>query len=142
VVNEECVKALSRNELRRQFLTDLSDEIRLLKEHGKNMIVCLPFPIFRERIPELAMSNAIFGRIGLSRTPKETSSLSLHDEIKAVATNAGADVFDPRETLCTGDRCTTSVAGVSIYKDNNHLARSQVAILESNLRAVLQRNLH
>jgi peptidoglycan/LPS O-acetylase OafA/YrhL len=142
VVNEECVKALSRNELRRQFLTDLSDEIHLLKEHGKNVIVCLPFPIFRERIPELAMSNAIFGRIGLSRTPKETSSLSLHDEIKAVATNAGADVFDPRETLCTGDRCTTSVAGVSIYKDNNHLARSQVAILESNLRAVLQRNLH
>ncbi len=142
VVNEECVKALSRNELRRQFFTDLSNEIHLLKEHGKNVIVCLPFPIFRERIPELAMSNAIFGRIGLSRTPKETSSLSLHDEIKAVATNAGADVFDPRETLCTGDRCTTSVEGVSIYKDNNHLARSQVAILESNLRAVLQRNLH
>ncbi len=140
-VNDKCAKALSRDELHRQFLTDLANEIRLLKNHGKNVIVCLPFPIFLERIPELDMSNAIFGRVGLSKTPKETSSLALHDEIRAVAISAGADVFDPRETLCTGDRCTTSVAGVSLYKDNNHLAKSQVNILENNLRAVLQRNL-
>ena len=140
-VNQKCVRLLSQDELRRQFLTDLSDEIHLLKNHGKNVIVCLPFPIFLERIPELEMSNAIFGRIGLFKTPKETSSFYLHEEIRDVALSAGADIFDPRETLCPGGPCTTSVGGVSIYMDNNHLAKSQVNILENSLRAVLQRNL-
>lgn len=140
-VNQKCVRLLSRDELRRQFLTDLSDEIHLLKNHGKTVIVCLPFPIFLERIPELEISNAIFGRVGSFKTPKETSSFSLREEIRDVALSAGADIFDPRETLCPAGPCTTSVGGVSIYMDNNHLAKSQVNILENSLRAVLQRNL-
>ena len=139
-VDEKCVKVLSRDEVRRQFLIDLSDEIHTLKNHGKNVIICLPFPFYRERIPELAMNNAIFGRVGFFETPIETSSVSVHDEIRAVAVSAGAEIFDPRETLCPKGRCTTNVEGVSIYKDNNHLAASQVKILENNLRTVLQGN--
>jgi len=50
----------------------------------------------------------------------------------------GAEIFDPRLTLCKGGECLTQVGGISIYMDDSHLAGSQVGILESNLREVLQ----
>lgn len=137
---DRCVRVLSRNELRRQFLVDLADEIHVLKSEGKNVIVSLPFPFYKERIPELSMSNAIFSRAGYLQTPIEMDSLAIHDEIRDVAVSSGAEVFDPREALCPGGRCITSADGISIYKDNNHIAASQIAIITSGLRDVLQRN--
>jgi hypothetical protein len=100
--------------------------------------VSLPFPYFDQRIPELEISNAVFGRLGLSGTAKELTSVSTREAIRDTAVNAGAQVFDPRLTLCPERECLTQVGGVSIYKDDNHLARSQVGILEGDLRAVLQ----
>jgi hypothetical protein len=123
------------------LLADLADEIRALKRNGKNVIVCLPFPIFNERIPEVEINNAVFGRLGFVETPKDVTSPALREEIRATAIGAGADIFDPRETLCQGIDCITNVGGLSIYKDESHLAISQVKILEDSLRAVLQRNL-
>ncbi len=140
-INERCVAPLSRNALQQRLLADLADEIRALKRNGKNVIVCLPFPIFNERIPEVEINNAVFGRFGFVETPKDVTSPALREEIRATAIGAGADIFDPRETLCRGNDCITNVGGLSIYKDESHLAMSQVKILEDNLRTVLQRNL-
>ena len=137
-----CAKKLAGDEVHRRFLADLSDEIRVLKAHGKRVIVCLPFPLFKDGIPELEMNNATFGRIGFLHTPRETDSVALHDEIKILALNAGAEIFDPRETLCKGNHCETEVNGVSIYSDNNHIASSQVSLLEDSLRTTLQRDLN
>jgi peptidoglycan/LPS O-acetylase OafA/YrhL len=139
---ERCVTApLSGEELRRRFLADLSDEIRTLHGSGKRVIVSLPFPIYDRRIPELEISNAVFGRFGLSETAKEVTSQSFQEESRAAIVNAGAEVFDPRLSLCQGRDCLNEVGGVSIYMDSNHLAASQVGILRSNLREVLQREL-
>jgi len=137
----KCIKVLSREELHDEFLADLTDEIRLLRNHGKRVIVCLPFPFYSQRLPALEMSNAIFARFGSFETPRETDSVQLHDEIKAIALKADAELFDPRETLCSGVTCITDRGGVSIYSDSNHLATSQVNILENSLRTVLQQNL-
>jgi hypothetical protein len=140
-VNEKCVSPLSRNALQQRLLADLADEIHALKRNGKNVIVCLPFPIFNERIPEVEINNAVFGRLGFVETPKDVTSPVLREEIRATAIGAGADIFYPRETLCRGSDCITNVGGLSIYKDESHLAMSQVNILEDSLRTVLQRNL-
>jgi peptidoglycan/LPS O-acetylase OafA/YrhL len=134
----KCGKLLLRNELIRRFEEDLSGAIRALKKHGKNVVVCLPFPIYDKPIPELEISNAVFGRFGLSDTATDITSPTLGDEIRAVALGAGAEIFDPRLILCPGRDCLTQVNGISIYKDTNHLAGSQVGILESSLREVLQ----
>jgi peptidoglycan/LPS O-acetylase OafA/YrhL len=136
--NGKCGRLLSRDELISRFEKDLTAEIHTLREHGKNVIICLSFPIFDQRIPELEISNAVFARFGLPETANDTTSLSLREEIRAVAFRAGAEVFDPRLTLCPGQDCLTQVGGVSIYKDDSHLAGSQVGILDSNLREVLQ----
>ena len=52
--------------------------------------------------------------------------------------SAGADLFNPRKSLCPGQHCITQPGGVSIYKDDIHLAASQVGILEVGLRKVFQ----
>jgi peptidoglycan/LPS O-acetylase OafA/YrhL len=140
-VNDRCVRLLSQEEQRRRLAADLSDVIHTLRNHGKRVVVSLPFPIFSEPIPDLAISNRVFGRFGLSQAPKEVSSPSLREEIRATAVRAGAEIFDPRETLCPDGHCITEVDGVSIYKDESHIAGSQVHILESSLREVLKRSL-
>jgi len=140
-VNERCVGLLSKDQQRRRFAADLSDVIRTLRNKGKTVVVSLPFPIFNESIPQLAISNRVFGRFGLSQFPKEVSSPSFREEIRAAAVGAGADIFDPRETLCPDGHCITEMDGVSIYKDESHIAGSQVHILENSLRDVLERSL-
>jgi peptidoglycan/LPS O-acetylase OafA/YrhL len=141
-VDDRCVRLLSQDEQRHRLAADLSNVIHTLRNRGKKVVVSLPFPIFSEPIPELAISNRLFGRFGLSQDPKEISSVSLREEIRAAAIGAGAEIFDPRETLCPDGYCITEVDGVSIYKDESHLAGSQVHILASNLRDVLERSLN
>ena len=41
-------------------------------------------------------------------------------------------------SLCRGGDYVTQVDGVSIYKDDNHLAASQVGIVQENLQGALQ----
>ena len=108
-----CVTLLSGDQVRRRFLADLSDEIRTLHRFGKNVIVSLPFPVFNKRIPELEISNAVFGRFGLSETAEDVTSPLLREEVRATAVGAGAEIFDPRLTLCQG-------RGVS-YPGGRHL---------------------
>lgn len=140
-VNEKCVTLLSRDAQSRRLVADLADEIRTLERSGKRVIVCLPFPIFSDRIPEVQISNAVFARFGFWETPTEITSPSLREEIRVAAIGAGAEIFDPRETLCRGGHCVTEIGGLSLYKDESHLAGSQVNILESSLRNVLQGDL-
>lgn len=134
----KCTEALSTRKLHDEFFADLSEEIHVLRRSGKRVIVCLPFPFYGQNIPELEMSNAIFGGLGLSKIPKETDSLEVHDEIKSLAQAAGAETLDPREVLCSHGHCMTDLSGISIYSDSNHLATSQVHILEDKFRQVLQ----
>jgi hypothetical protein len=54
-----------------------------------------------------------------------------------VARGTGAEIFDPRESLCSAGHCITQLRGVSIYKDDNYLAASQVGILEDTFRQAL-----
>jgi peptidoglycan/LPS O-acetylase OafA/YrhL len=142
VVNAgRCEKSLLRDELISRFGADLSEEIRTLKQRRKKVIVCLPFPIFDKPIPALEISNAIFGRFGLFETPVERIPPSLRETIKAVAFKNGATIFDPRKTLCPDEKCLFQVEGVSIYRDDNHIAKSQAYLFENSLREMLRQQL-
>jgi peptidoglycan/LPS O-acetylase OafA/YrhL len=136
-----CLAILSKDALRKRLVSDIADEIRTLRSSGKRVVVCLPFPIYNEKIPDVAISNALFGRFGLIRRPLDVTSPSLRDEIRTASIGAGADIFDPRATLCRGSNCLTEIDGVSIYKDESHLAFSEAHLLEDDLRQVIQRNL-
>jgi len=137
VKNGKCTISFSRDALRSRFLSDLSGEIRTLKTRGKDVIVCLPFPMYDVKIPTLEISNAMLGRFGWSQNPIDISPASLRDAVRAVAIQEGARVFDPRETLCPNGQCLFEKDGVSIYIDESHIAQSQADIFAGNLRQAL-----
>jgi SGNH domain (fused to AT3 domains) len=46
----------------------------------------------------------------------------LHAELRRIAADAGAQILDPRDTLCDGSECAATAAdGAPLYKDTNHL---------------------
>jgi peptidoglycan/LPS O-acetylase OafA/YrhL len=120
------------------FVADLSEEIHELRSEGKRVIVSLPFPWYDQPIPDVEISNAVFGKIGFAVAPSEISSPLLRQALQAAATKAGAEVFDPREALCHGQQCLFQVDGISIYKDDNHLAPAGALLLTGSLQQILQ----
>ena len=131
--------SISEEETLRRFLEELSNHVRELKTRSKRVIVSLPFPIYDKSIPDLEIHNAMFGRFGFSEVASDTVPPAMRDQVAGVARNAGAELFDPRVSLCGPQGCITQVNGVSIYKDTDHLAASQVGILTDNLKQILQR---
>jgi len=105
---------------------------------GKRVIISLPFPIYDKSIPDLLIRNAVFGRMGPATAAHDIAAPELREKLLDVARAAGADVFDPRKSLCDSRGCITQLQGVSIYKDDNHLAASQLGLLEANLRQALE----
>jgi hypothetical protein len=139
-VDGRCVGSISVEESVRRVLEELSNHIRELKMRGKRVIVSLPFPIYDKSIPDLEIHNAIFGRFGWSEVATDNVPPTVRDQVASVARNAGAELFDPRVSLCGAQGCTIQTNGVSIYWDTDHLAASHVGILEDNLKQVLQQN--
>ena len=137
--NGRCVDKPSLEKIRRLFLSDLSDEIRTLTALGKRVVICLPFPAYDKSIPNLEIRNAIFSKVGLADQATDYTLPAFREQIIDLSKASGADIFDPRKSLCSGTLCITQIDGVSIYIDNNHIAKSQIGILEDNLRQVLER---
>jgi peptidoglycan/LPS O-acetylase OafA/YrhL len=137
-VDGRCVGKISEEETRQRVLQELSEHIQELKMRGKRVIVSLPFPIFDKSIPDLQARNAALQRFGLVGVATEITSPSVRDQLASVAESTGAEIFDPRNTLCRNRDCITEVDGVSIYKDRSHIAASQIGILRDDLEKALR----
>jgi SGNH domain (fused to AT3 domains) len=135
--NGRCLKKLPRREAIQYFLDELSNHIRTLRAGGKRVVVELPFPIYDRSIPDLEIHNAVFGHLGSDEVALDRSLPNVRTQIISLAKSAGADIFDPRESLCDHQKCIYQVDGVSIYADNAHIAASQIGILETGLLKVL-----
>ena len=136
-VDGKCTAILPLEETRQLFLDELFRHIKSLKSRGKRVIVSLPFPMFDKSIPDLEIRNAVFSRFGLGGVAKDITLPSFRGQVASAARRAGAEIFDPRESLCHNQECITQVDGISIYKDDNHIAAGQIDILENNFKAVL-----
>jgi hypothetical protein len=137
-VDDTCVGKISNEETQRRFFRELSERIHELKNRGKRVIVSLPFPLYDKSIPDLQVRNAVLGRFGLAGVATEISLPGVRDRVASVAERLGAEVFDPRKSLCPNRNCITEEDGVSIYKDNNHIAASKIGILEGDLKQILR----
>lgn len=115
---------------RHLVLLELTEHIQKLVTARKKVIVSLPFPMYDKSIPDLEIRNATFGRFGLSGIATDISLPAMSDQIAAVAEETGADIFDPRKRLCSKQKCITELNGVSIYKDDNDIAASEIGVLE------------
>jgi hypothetical protein len=139
-VDGRCVDEISKEEMRKRLFEGLSGYIQRLKAHEKRVILSLSFPMFDKSPPDLQIRNALLPRFPLG-APIDLVPASTRSELASLAKQTGAVIFDPKESLCRGRDCVTQVDGVSIYKDDNHLAASGVGILQENLESTLQRAL-
>jgi peptidoglycan/LPS O-acetylase OafA/YrhL len=137
-VDGVCTGKMPQEEIHQRVLQELSERIQKLKALGKRVIVSLPFPFYDKSIPDLQVSNAILQRFGLAEVATEIAEPSMRHQLASLAENAGAEIFDPRKTLCPHDACITEMNGVSIYKDDSHIAGTQVVILRDNLEKTLR----
>lgn len=140
-VDGSCVGKMSVEEARNRFLDELAEHIHELRKDGKHVIVSLPFPMYDKSIPDLEIRNAVFGGFGLKGVAKDITLPVMRDQLASVVQRAGADIFDPRESLCDKQNCIVQLNGVSIYKDDNHIAASQIGILGDDLKKALQPSL-
>ncbi len=129
-VDGRCVRSISVEEARHLVLLELAEHIQKLVTARKKVIVSLPFPMYDKSIPDLEIRNATFGRFGLSGIATDITLPATGDQIAAVAEETGADIFDPRKSLCK-QKCITELNGVSIYKDDNDIAASEIGVLET-----------
>ena len=134
----KCSRSISKDEIQRLFLDELSDHIHRLRASGKRVIVSLPFPAYDQPVPDVEIRNAVLARFPYVRRATDITSPAFDRKIFETSKAAGAKIFDPRASLCKNGACINQINGVSIYFDQNHIAASQVGILEDNLRQVLQ----
>jgi peptidoglycan/LPS O-acetylase OafA/YrhL len=138
-INGRCNGHISANETTELMLRDLSDQVHRLRKLGKKVIISLPFPLYDKSIPSLEIRNAVLSRWSPPEIPFERISPAMRDGIQALARVDNAILFDPRLSLCPSNSCITSINRVSIYKDQSHIAATQVRLLEGNILATLQR---
>jgi SGNH domain (fused to AT3 domains) len=124
--------------MRRRFVQPLSESIQNLKMRGKHVILSLPFRTFDKSSPDLLIRNAVLRMFRLGGIATHATPPSVRDQLASLAEPTGAEIFDPRKSLCRDGDCMTQVDGVSIYKDDNHLAARQIGILEENGENTLQ----
>jgi peptidoglycan/LPS O-acetylase OafA/YrhL len=138
-VDGKCIGRISDEEMGQRFVQQLSEYIQDLKRRGKRVILSLPFPNFDKSPPDLQIRNALLRKFRIVGVAKDTIPASVRQQLAYLAERSGAEIFDPKKSLC-GDRdCITEVDGVSIYKDDNHLAASQIGILQENMESTLER---
>jgi peptidoglycan/LPS O-acetylase OafA/YrhL len=137
-VDGRCVGRIGGPEIRRRVLDELSVHIHELKILGKQVIVSLPFPLYDRSIPDLLIRNEVFPGFRAPEVATERTPPSVRAQIALVAESMGAAIFDPRISLCPAGKCITQVDGMSIYKDDSHIAASQIGILEGDMQQVLR----
>lgn len=137
--NSLCVRLLSQQEAGRRVMDEWTVEFRALKAKGKRVILALPFPTYDRSIPDFEIVSAIAGRLWTVSDPGERDSADMRSKFQDLATETGAELYDPREDLCTGQQCLYQVDSVSIYKDGVHIAASQIGILRQCLLKSLMR---
>ena len=135
-----CVQTLTGHEAGLRVVAELEEHIRALRASGKRVIVGLPFPVYDKMIPDYEIRVAAMGRLGtLGGYPGDISPAALRDDLKARAIRAGAEIYDPRDTLCSSGSCVLQEGGVSLYEDNSHLAPGKVGLLRDGLSKALKR---
>jgi peptidoglycan/LPS O-acetylase OafA/YrhL len=136
--NGHCTRTLSHEQAWAIFLNEMEGHIRDLQRMGKRFVLTVPFPSYDTSIPDLEIRN-----IGLQHlvhtpmVPHQMVPAAIRNDIIALAARTGAGIYNPRETLCSGDLCTYEQNDVSIYVDESHIASSQLERLRPGLLKVL-----
>jgi peptidoglycan/LPS O-acetylase OafA/YrhL len=133
-----CTRILTGEQAWQLFLPEIAQHIHDLQGLGKHFILTVPFPRYRQYIPELENRNLLFERLSLpSAQPNDIILPGLQSDTRTLALQSGATLFDPRAVLCPQGHCTYQRDNVSLYIDQSHISATQIGILHKALLAAL-----
>ena len=118
--------------------SELADHIRTLRAKGKRVVVALSDPTYSVRLPQYEILRASVPRLTMMKPLGRFDFTATRDQLARVARDGGALIFDARKSLCMGDTCLHEQDGVSIYVDDNHVAKAKIELFHDNLRDVLK----
>ena len=132
-----CI-GLTKQQSSDMLAKEYGDYIRLLEAKGKRVVIGLSDPSYNRQLPHYEILRATLPTLALLRPLVRDDMNVVRDKLAAVARQTGATIFDPRASLCEGDRCRYEDNGVSFYLDNDHVARNNLGIFHDGLRAALK----
>ncbi|CAN5213553.1 acyltransferase family protein [soil metagenome] len=108
----------------------LEIELQRLKQAGRRTTLVLAVPYDFANDPRKLYAGTFAARspvgpVAIARDRLTGPQRRLRDRLVAVARRAGADVVDPRDTMC-GVTCPSTADGRVIYMDNNHIRASMI----------------
>ncbi len=133
--NGLCTSLVPKDDAARLEIEQLSRTILDLKQHGKRVILGLPFPYYDKLIPDFEIRNAAIGRFARSTQPpiELSTIIDVRSQLQAMAAQDGIETYDPRQPLCPANTCIYARDNISLYSDQSHLAISQLGILRPSL---------
>jgi peptidoglycan/LPS O-acetylase OafA/YrhL len=106
---------------------NLEKVIKIWTDKGKKVFIILNMPNLLQCGPTNMIARYFFSQPvvrvkSLKIDEWKNSSTEVHKRLRNVATNSGAVIIDPQDSLCDGDTCQViTVDGKPLYKDAAHL---------------------
>jgi len=129
-----------------QYLLRLSSYIKQLKVGGRRVFIMLNIPIGEELDPKYMIQRQLknFPNVmskrkgGIGQSVLEEKYGALHDAMKKIALEAGAEAIDPIDYLCVNRFCPSlDSKGDPMYKDKTHLStgfvREQASFIDKTI---------
>ncbi len=120
--------------VRAQMVRDLGE----LTARGKRVTLVAPVPIFDRDVAQHLAERGWRGHrveLSLPRAQHEALVAPITAMLREVAATIGASLLDPADVLCASGSCLFARDGVSIYRDNSHLAAAAARMLAPALGA-------
>ena len=131
-----CV-GLSKEDALNIIASEFGTYASALHAKGKRLVIALPDPAYSFRLPHFEILKATLPRLNRLRPLERLDFAATRERLASVAREHGALVFDPRKSLCRDEQCLFVENGVSLYVDDNHIAKTRIGIFHDGLRAVL-----
>lgn len=116
---------------RRKFVEMLTDTVRTLaRDHHVTLIG--PVPESRGNVPAAMIKSLMNGSkatVTISRKAFDQRQSGVLELLRNLDEIEGVDVAYPHELLCDADQCKTSIDGMSLYIDDDHLSPTGAKLL-------------
>lgn len=126
---------------RRKFVEMLTETVTILaKDHHVTLIG--PVPESRGNVPAAMIKSLMNGSqatVTISRKAFDQRQAGVLELLRNLDEIDGVDVAYPHELLCDADECRTSIDGMSLYIDDDHLSPTGAKILIPFITRALER---
>jgi len=116
--------------------------LQWLAEHGKQVILLGPVPVYKKSVPlALALEASSERRFARSTSTEQYGINGSFFKVIESAQPSFFDYYDPIKSMCT-EKCVVIRDGEPLYRDSDHLSATGAMSLKSDLDRLLNNAAH